>query len=188
MTIAEPARALAPAPAFARPRVRATIVALAALSLLAYVLPHDAAILTRASLLAAPLLLLAWRDARTRILPNHLVASVAIVAAITAPMAGGPSALGALGGGAAGFAVMLAFYAILGGLGAGDVKLVGAIGLTVGLGELGTWAILGTFAAGAVAVALLATRRASRGDSMPFGPPLIFGALVMIAIDAVGAL
>ena len=69
------------------------------------------------------------------------------------------------------------------GLGLGDVKLAGALGLH--LGWLGWWGpVVGTVAAfligGLVSLALLLARRASRHTAVPFGPSMLGGALVAI--------
>jgi leader peptidase (prepilin peptidase) / N-methyltransferase len=80
-------------------------------------------------------------------------------------------------------ALLLALLAPSGGLGLGDVKLVGVLGLF--LGWLG-WGVLVVgvalgFALGAVvAVGLLASGRAGLRDHLAFGPWLIAGALVAV--------
>jgi leader peptidase (prepilin peptidase)/N-methyltransferase len=83
-------------------------------------------------------------------------------------------------------AVLAGFYlalALAGGMGYGDVKLAGLLGLY--LGWLGWGAVLvGTFAAfalGALAgLVLLATRRAGRRTAIPFGPHMLAGALLAL--------
>ena len=80
-------------------------------------------------------------------------------------------------------AFLLALLAPRGGLGLGDVKLLGLLGLF--LGWLG-WGVLVVgvalgFALGAVAaVGMLASRRAGFRDHLAFGPWLIAGALVAV--------
>lgn len=80
-------------------------------------------------------------------------------------------------------AFLLALLAPRGGLGLGDVKLLGVLGLF--LGWLG-WGVLVVgvalgFALGAVAaVGMLASRRAGLRDHLAFGPWLIAGALVAV--------
>jgi len=82
-----------------------------------------------------------------------------------------------------GVAFLLALLAPRGGLGLGDVKLLGVLGLF--LGWLG-WGVVVVgvalgFALGAVAaVAMLASRRAGLRDHLAFGPWLIAGALVAV--------
>lgn len=82
---------------------------------------------------------------------------------------------------AGGLALLLALLAPNGGLGLGDVKLLGVLGLF--LGRLG-WGVLAVgvalgFTLGAVAaIVLLASRRAGLRDHLAFGPWLIAGGLV----------
>lgn len=91
----------------------------------------------------------------------------------------GQAVLAAAVTGAAAF--LLALLAPRGGLGFGDVKLLGVLGLF--LGWLG-WGVLvvgvaAGFTLGAVAaLAMLASRRAGLRDHLAFGPWLIAGALV----------
>jgi leader peptidase (prepilin peptidase) / N-methyltransferase len=70
-----------------------------------------------------------------------------------------------------------------GGLGRGDVKLAGVLGLL--LGWLGWGQVIGSiFAAsitgGVIALSMLLTGRASRSSRMAFGPSLILGAWVAL--------
>jgi leader peptidase (prepilin peptidase)/N-methyltransferase len=70
-----------------------------------------------------------------------------------------------------------------GGMGLGDVKLAGVLGLY--LGWLGWSSVLvGAFAGfllgGLVGVALLVTRHAGRRTALPFGPFMLTGALVAV--------
>jgi leader peptidase (prepilin peptidase) / N-methyltransferase len=81
------------------------------------------------------------------------------------------------------------------GLGWGDVKLAGLLGLYLGWldrGWLG-WLDQGTLVAGlflgylfaaAAGLALVATRRASRKSRLPFGPYLLAGALTAILLGS----
>ena len=71
------------------------------------------------------------------------------------------------------------------GLGAGDVKLAGVLGLYLGwLGwpTLVLGAFAGFLAGGLVSLALLAARRATLATRVPFGPSMVAGALLAIAI------
>jgi leader peptidase (prepilin peptidase)/N-methyltransferase len=70
-----------------------------------------------------------------------------------------------------------------GGLGFGDVKLAGVLGLL--LGWLGWGTLVFSFMAawlvgGVVGVALILTRRADRKSNIAFGPAMILGALVAV--------
>jgi Flp pilus assembly protein protease CpaA len=88
-------------------------------------------------------------------------------------------------------ALAAAFYALAlaspGALGLGDVKLVGLLGLLLGWlswTSVITGVFLGFATAALASIALLVTRRASRKDTIPFGPYLILGALLAVALHA----
>jgi len=98
----------------------------------------------------------------------------------------------ALLGGAAAFAVLLVMALLApAGLGMGDVKLAGFLGLY--LGWLG-WPVvllgflLGFVVQALVGLVLLLTRRAGRRTELPFGPALLGGALVAALLSAPWAL
>jgi leader peptidase (prepilin peptidase)/N-methyltransferase len=70
-------------------------------------------------------------------------------------------------------------------LGFGDVKLLGLLGLVLGWfgwGVLLAGVFLGLLAGGLVSVVLLATRRAGWRTALPFGPPLLVGAVLALAL------
>ncbi|MGY1621515.1 prepilin peptidase [Geodermatophilus sp. SYSU D00965] len=72
------------------------------------------------------------------------------------------------------------------GLGYGDVKLLGLLGLVlgwVGWGALLAGVFLGLLTGAAVSLALLATRRAGWRTALPFGPPLLVGAVLALALE-----
>jgi leader peptidase (prepilin peptidase)/N-methyltransferase len=132
-------------------------------------------------LAAVPGLLLALIDVRCLRLPDRLVGALTITAAVPlaalAPARIGPALL------AAG-AVLTAYLVIAvlpgGGLGLGDVKLAGALGLIVGFA--GWPAVLVAVVTphlinGPVALFLLLRRR---GRALPFGPALLAGALLAV--------
>ncbi|GAA3623134.1 A24 family peptidase [Microbacterium awajiense] len=113
------------------------------------------------------------------VLPSYLVAGFlfGLVAWLTADWA---SLLRA----GIGMAALYAFYFVLrlvrpGGMGGGDVKLAGVIGIY--LGWIGWGALtVGAFAAfvfgGVYGIALILLRRAGRKSAIPFGPWMILGA------------
>ena len=73
------------------------------------------------------------------------------------------------------------------GLGWGDVKLAGLLGLYLGWldqGILVAGLFLGYLFAAAAGLALLATRRASRKSRLPFGPYLLAGTLSAILLSS----
>lgn len=74
------------------------------------------------------------------------------------------------------------------GLGLGDVKLLGLLGLVLGWfgwGVLMAGVFLGLLAGALVSVLLLLTRRAGWRTAIPFGPPLLAGAVLALALGAV---
>ncbi|WP_194395687.1 prepilin peptidase [Microbacterium atlanticum] len=126
-------------------------------------------------------------DLDTHRLPNAIVLPSYVVGGILLTLA---SALtgdwAALLRGAIGLAALYLFYFVLrlvrpDGMGGGDVKLAGVLGLYLGYVGWGAL-IVGAFAAfvigGVYGVALMALRRAGRKTAIPFGPWMILGAWV----------
>ncbi|MHA7262043.1 prepilin peptidase [Arthrobacter sp. TMN-37] len=132
--------------------------------------------------------LLAAIDLRSKLLPNALVlpflAATGLALLVAALGGGWQPLVGALLGGA----VMFLFYLLLAfispaGMGMGDVKLAGVLGLYGGYVGVGSWlaALLGGFIFGGLAgVALLASGRGTRNTSFPFGPGMVLAALVAV--------
>lgn len=139
--------------------------------------------------LAAGSIVLAGIDLSVHRLPNVIVAPLAIAGAAllgTAGLVGGhPDALLRAGiGGAAAFAFFFIVAMIRpDGMGFGDVKLAGALGIF--LGYLG-WAplVVGVFSGfllgGVFGLALIIARRAGRGSGIPYGPWMLAGAWIGI--------
>ncbi|WP_104131509.1 A24 family peptidase [Cryobacterium sp. M91] len=135
--------------------------------------------------LAAVSVALAMIDLDTHTLPNKILLPVYPVGAVlltaAALVSGEPGRLlSALIGAAALFGLYLALALISpGGMGLGDVKLAGVLGLY--LGWLG-WAplIVGAFGAfllgGLFGIGLLVSRKAGRRSSIPFGPWMLLAA------------
>jgi leader peptidase (prepilin peptidase)/N-methyltransferase len=142
-------------------------------------------------------LLLAVVDLRTMLLPNRVllpgVAGGLVLLAAAGAADGSWPALGraTLAGGAA-FAVLLALALVAPtGMGMGDVKLAGLLGLY--LGWLGwpvvlTGLFLGFLLQAVLGVALLVARRAGRRTELPFGPALLAGALLAALLSGGWAL
>jgi len=73
------------------------------------------------------------------------------------------------------------------GLGMGDVKLAGIIGMITGWISWGTSLValmLAFFLSAIVSIVLLATRRATMKSALPFGPFMLGGALLAVAVTA----
>jgi len=89
-----------------------------------------------------------------------------------------------------GMAALYAFYFVVmlvqpRGMGFGDVKLAGVLGLALGWlgwGELVTGAFLGFLYGAGVSLLLLASRRATRKSLVPFGPFMVAGAITAVLV------
>lgn len=135
--------------------------------------------------LAASGIALALIDLDVHRLPNSLVlpgyAVGASLLGTAAVLSGEPGRLLSAGIGALGLA---AFYLLLavarpGGMGMGDVKLAGVLGMFLGFVGWGAL-VVGAFAAfvlgGLFSIALILARRAGRAARIPFGPWMLAGA------------
>ncbi len=128
--------------------------------------------------------LMASSDVATRRIPNQLTVLAAIGGLSWGLMAGGLTGLGqALVGGAVGFGLMLVFY-LVGAVGAGDVKALGALGCF-----LAPWTALSLFVLTALAggvlalVRMIAARRSLRpapDQTLPYGLAIAAGAIVLV--------
>ena len=139
--------------------------------------------------LAAVGLALAVIDLDVQKLPDALTLPsyvVGIVLLATAALAGHDawSLIRAL----IGMAILYAFYLLLvviypKGMGWGDVKLAGVLGLYLGYlgwGPLLVGAFFGFFFGGVVGATLMAARKVGRKSKVPFGPFMLAGALLAI--------
>ena len=130
-------------------------------------------------LLLVPIALI---DFEHRIIPNKLTALGAILAlglGTALDPSGEPGRL--IAGAAAGGALLFAALAHPGGMGMGDVKLAGVMGLF--LGAAVAPAILIALLAGVLVGALVIARkgaRAGRKTAVPFGPFLALGSIVAV--------
>ena len=87
----------------------------------------------------------------------------------------------ALLGGATGFGIMFFLYLLFrGGLGFGDVKLMGLVGFTAGFPHVLLALMLGMVAGGVGAVFLLVFANKEGKDVIPYGPFLVFGAFLTL--------
>lgn len=138
---------------------------------------------------AAAGVLLTVIDLRHRLLPNRVTGpAVVVTAALFTLAAAVGGAWDALLRAAVAAAALFAVYLVLAllspsGLGMGDVKLAGLLGLP--LGWLGWDVVLLGAAAGfvvqaALALLLLAARRIDLRGELPFGPAMLLGAAIAI--------
>ncbi len=119
-------------------------------------------------------------DARDRIIPNRLVALTALwtLSGGAAPWAHWLAALETGGG-------IFLFYLVIhlltrGGLGMGDVKYGGALGVALGWPAALAALAAGVWAAGIYALYLLVFRKKRRTDAIALGPFLAFGGIIGI--------
>ena len=139
--------------------------------------------------LAAISLALAVIDIETHKLPNLIVLpGYAVGAALLGTAALLQGDVGGLIRMAAGAVILLAFYFTLAmisprGMGMGDVKLAGVLGLflgSLGWGQLAVGAGAAFVLGGLFGIILLITKRAGRKSGIPFGPWMLLGAWVGI--------
>jgi leader peptidase (prepilin peptidase)/N-methyltransferase len=133
--------------------------------------------------------LLAVIDLEHRVLPNRIllpaIGAGAVLLALAAALGGGwPHLTGALVGGVVLFLVFLALALLApAGLGMGDVKLAGLLGLYLGWlggGVLVAGAVAGFVVQAVAALVLLAGRRIGLKGELPFGPAMLAGAALAI--------
>lgn len=140
--------------------------------------------------LSAVAVALALIDLDVHRLPDVIVLPSVVVGAALLALAswnpGGASDWGALLRSALGGLALCVFYLLValvypGGMGLGDVKLAGLLGLYLawfGWPTLLVGAFAGFALGGVFAVGLLVTGRARRGSGIPFGPWMLLGAAV----------
>ena len=132
-------------------------------------------------LLVVPIALI---DLEHRIIPNRLTLIGAIVAlglGTALDPAGEPGRL--IAGAAAGGFLLIAALAYPGGMGMGDVKLAGMMGLFLGA-AVAPALLIALVTGTAVGVAIMARKgaRAGRKTAVPFGPFLAFGAVLGVFV------
>lgn len=119
------------------------------------------------------------------VLPSYGVAAVLLGIAAVTGHDGAPAIRAAVG--------MAAYYGLFAalrlaypkGMGFGDVKLAGVLGLYLGwlgYGVLFVGYFTGALLGGVVGIALLASKRAGRGTRVPYGPFMVAGALVAVFV------
>lgn len=118
-------------------------------------------------------------------LPSYPVAAVLLGAAAMFGSESG-DVVRALLGGAAMFAVYCALcFAYPAGMGFGDVKLAGVLGLYTAWIGWGAWAVglfLGFALGGVFGIALIAFKKGGRKTAVPFGPFMLAGVLIAVLV------
>jgi len=156
--------------------------------LLAWRLGTDAA-LPAVLYVATVGVLVGYVDLRVRLLPNAVVLpSYGVVIALLTVAAAWSDAWGSLLRALVGGIALWGFLAFLGvlapsGMGFGDVKLGGVLGLTLGwfgLGHVVVGILVAFVLGGLVSLGMILTRRATRTTAIPFGPFLVLGFVVAV--------
>ena len=115
------------------------------------------------------------------VLPSYVVAFVLLAGATVATGDGGPLVRAAIGAAAMFLLYLLLVLVYPRGMGLGDVKLAGVLGLYLGWlgwGELAVGAFAAFLLGGIYSVGLLVARKAGRRSGIPFGPWMFAGALL----------
>jgi prepilin peptidase CpaA len=145
----------------------------------------------------------AWTDLRWRRIPNWLTLGTAILGlAVNVALAGGPGALTALLGLGLGLALLLPFY-VLRAVGAGDVKLLAALGAVLGPQALVSVALYGAVVGGVMSAVILLGRGrlmltlnelvvqrtlpSLSGATAPYAVAIASGVYLSMLLPAVGA-
>ena len=119
------------------------------------------------------------------VLPSYAVALVLLAVASAGTGDWGAMLRAVIGGLALLLLYVVVFVAKPGGMGLGDVKLAGVLGLYLawwGWDALAVGAFLAFLLGGAVAVPMMLFTSAGRKSKMPFGPAMLAGALVAIFV------
>jgi leader peptidase (prepilin peptidase)/N-methyltransferase len=140
--------------------------------------------------------LLAWNDLRLGIIPNWLnlaiaVAGLARVALLESFMATIVAAGEGIAVGAVVWLLRWFFFSLrkYQGLGLGDVKLLTASGIWIGIAGVPVQLLVASLSAlTAAAILRLAGRGVGRKTSLPFGPFLVLGLLTVLWIEQSGGL
>ncbi|HVF75057.1 MAG TPA: prepilin peptidase [Acidimicrobiales bacterium] len=154
-------------------------------------LHDDAAALPAFLVLAAACLAISLIDFEHFIVPNRIVYPTLFLMAplfLAAAVVDGDwsSLRGAALGGVLGFGILFVIHVISPrGMGFGDVRLAGLLGVALGwldLGHVLLGLFLGFLTASVVSVALIASKRRTRKDRVPFGPFLAVGAFLALLV------
>lgn len=168
-----------PAPRWRRPVVVLLTAVLAVLTVLVRHRTHDLAL---GLALVAVLIPVSFIDLEHRLIPNRIVGPAAI-AAVVIGLATRPSGIGAqLIAGAAAFAFLFIFALVYPrGLGMGDVKLAGVMGLFLSA-SVAVALVVGVVSSGVLSIGVLVQRgvREGRKVGFPLGPFLAFGGVIGI--------
>ncbi|MDY7075611.1 MAG: prepilin peptidase [Chloroflexota bacterium] len=138
--------------------------------------PEEWVTLVLASAYLAVLVVVTVTDLEHGLILNKVIIPAIGLGLIGALLAGWPHLLLHLGGGLLGSGVIILIITLVpGGMGWGDVRLAGFIGLVTRLPGVLFALFVGFVSGGIVAGALLASGRRKPGETIPLGPFLAFG-------------
>ncbi|HEX9896724.1 MAG TPA: prepilin peptidase [Dehalococcoidales bacterium] len=127
------------------------------------------------------LLVLAFIDLQHKLILNVIIYPAAVIALIVGFFLPEFDIYKGVLGGAVGFAIlMLPALVSRTGMGWGDVKMAGLIGLMTGYPRVFVGLFLGILSGGLIAIMLLVLKKRSRKDAIPFGPFLALGAFAAL--------
>lgn len=120
-------------------------------------------------------------DLEHRKVYNRMLLAALPVMLFFTPFIEGPSLFSALAGGIFGFLIFLVLALIYpGGMGMGDVKLAGVIGVVTGFPGVIVAILVCIFSGGFMAALLLMRTKFKRGQTMAYAPYLVLGAWIAL--------
>ena len=125
------------------------------------------------------LVIISISDIKTMLIPNKVLVFFLIVFSITRFISPLDPWWDSLIGAAVGFGILLVIAIISkGGMGGGDIKLFGVLGLALGLSGTLLTLFLASFIGAAAGIVGLLTKKVKKGQPVPFGPFIAMGALL----------
>jgi prepilin signal peptidase PulO-like enzyme (type II secretory pathway) len=120
-------------------------------------------------------------DVREGRIPDKLVvAGIALGLAFSLFDSSGDILNSIMGGMASGLVLLLIYYITKGGLGLGDVKLFGCVGVYLGISRTVSAMLIAAVLSGLFSLALICVNRDNRKRQLPFAPFILVGALAAI--------
>lgn len=119
-------------------------------------------------------------DFEQQLILDEFTLALALLALLATPILPTPL-LPRLAAGAGGFLLFLLLAVLTkGGIGGGDIKLIGALGLYLGPDRLFVTVLLGILGGGLVSLYLLLTKKKKRTDRIAYGPYFALAAILAI--------
>ena len=120
-------------------------------------------------------------DIRERRIPDKLVlAGVAAGMVITQTDPSRRFTDSLMGGISAGIVLLLIHYITKGGIGLGDAKLFGCVGIYLGMENIASAMLIAAVLSGLYSLALICINRDNKKHELPFAPFILIGTLVAI--------